>query len=226
MTKKRKQIKLFIFLGIAFAFLIGGYFWLPGMLADEVYPLKYEDLIVKYSNKWDVSPALVAAVILQESRFNPNAKSGAGAQGIMQFMPSTAKTMAKETGRYPNYNIFDPETSIEFGAAHLHDMLVKYNGDFDKALAAYNAGGGTVDGWVSRNIFEKIIGSNSKSETVSYVRRVKNYMKVYETMYPKELGLVPTVNIVTPQENSVADVKGLVWMRIFDTIFGGLDLKK
>lgn len=224
MTKKRKQIKLYIFLGIAAAFLASLYFVLPGMLADEVYPLKYEEWIVKYSEKWDVSPALVAAIILQESRFNPNAKSYAGAEGLMQFMPATARTMAKETGRWPDYDIYDPETSIEFGAAHIHDMLVKYNGDLTKALAAYNAGGGTVDSWLRRNIFDRLLGSNSGA--IGYAKKVQNYMKVYETMYAKELGLVPAVTLEVPQEKPVAEVRGLVWARIFDTIFGGLDLIK
>jgi len=80
--------------------------------ADEVIPLQYASFIVKYSNKYGVDPTLVAAVIMQESRFNPKAQSFAGAQGLMQFMPSTASTMAKETGRWPKYDIFDAETRL------------------------------------------------------------------------------------------------------------------
>jgi len=197
------------------------YVLVPKYLADEVYPLKYEDWIKEYSAKYGVDPALVAAVILQESRFNPNAKSPAGAQGLMQFMPGTAATMAKETGHWPNYDIFDAETSIEFGAAHLRDLLIKYNGDISQALAGYNAGTGTVDRWVRANIFERVINGNSGGETVNYVRKVKNYQQVYATMYAVELGLTtPAMQLrqSTPEEEE-AKVRGFVWSRIFSNIF-------
>lgn len=221
MANRKKKI-IFTIISVIILFMLAAYFYIPRMFADEVYPLEYADLIVKYSTKYDVDPALVAAVILQESRFDPNAKSSAGAQGLMQFMPSTAKTMAKETGRYPNYNIFDAETSIEFGAAHIRDLLIKYNGDIDQALAGYNAGTGTVDGWIRQNIFSKIINSNSKSETVSYVKKVKNYQRVYSEMYAEELGLTKDVSSelrATPKEEEDAKVRGFVWVQIFQNIF-------
>lgn len=219
MASKRKLIylsiiSLVVFIGIA------SYFVVPKMMADTVYPLEYASLIKQYSTQYGVDPALVAAVILQESRFNPKANSGAGAQGLMQFMPGTAKTMAKETGHWPTYDIYDPETSIEFGAAHLRDLLVKYNGDIDQALAGYNAGTGTVDRWVKANIFERIIGSNSGSETVNYVRKVKNYQKVYQTMYAEQLGLEPSPELkaVTATDRT-AEVRGMIWSQIFSSVF-------
>lgn len=215
----RKKTIWFVFVGALLSIAIAGYYLLPGMLADEVYPLKYTDWIRQYSEKYNVDPALVAAVILQESRFNPKAVSPVGAQGLMQFMPGTASTMAKETGRWPNYDIFDPETSIEFGAAHLRDLLVKYNGDLDQALAGYNAGTGTVDRWVRANLFEKIIGSNSKSETVNYVRKVKNYQQVYSTMYAEELGIKIKAELrqVDPEADK-AEARGFIWNQLFTNI--------
>ena len=196
------------------------YFFLPGMVADEVYPLKYTNFIVQYSTKYDVDPALVAAVILQESRFDPKAQSGMGAQGLMQFMPGTAATMAKETGHWPKYDIFDPETSIEFGAAHIRDLLVKYNGNVQQALVGYNAGTGTADSWISANIFDKVINSNSGSETVNYVKKVTHYQEVYTEMYGTELGLnVATELRQVTREDQSAKVRGFVWSRIFDNIF-------
>lgn len=218
MSSRKRKITIGI-LTFVVVLITAVYFYIPKMFADEVYPLKYTDFIVKYSDKYDVDPALVCAVILQESRFNPNAKSSSGAQGLMQFMPTTAATMAKETGRWPNYNIYDPETSIEFGAAHLRDLLVKYNGDVDQALAGYNAGTGTVDSWIKRNIFDKIINSSSSSETVSYVRKVKNYQTVYTTMYAEELGLVTNINIETAKTDTESQVRGFVWMQVFRNIF-------
>jgi len=87
-------------------------------------------------------------------------------------------------------------------------------------LAGYNAGTGTVDRWVKSNIFERVIGSNSKSETVSYVRKVKNYQNVYRTMYAEELG-IDTRNMVTFQGkvgDETAQVRGFVWTQIFSNI--------
>ena len=196
----------------------GLYIFIPRMLADEVYPLKYADFIRTYSTKYDVDPALVAAVIFQESRFNPKAVSPVGAQGLMQFMPGTAATMAKETGHWPKYDIFDAETSVEFGAAHLRDLLNKYNGDVSQALVGYNAGTGTADSWIRRNIFDKIINSNSNGETVNYVRKVTKYQAVYATMYAKELGLVVELK-QAPEADKQAEIRGFVWTKIFSNIF-------
>lgn len=216
LRRKKGLGYLFVIFGILFG--IGIYFFIPKMLADEVYPLKYADYIKTYSSKYNVDPALVAAVIFQESRFNPNARSGAGAQGLMQFMPGTAATMAKETGHWPKYDIFDAETSVEFGAAHLRDLLIKYNGDVDQALAGYNAGTGTVDSWLRRNIFVKVINSGSSGETVSYVRKIKKYQNVYRTMYPRELGLTIEIKQASPTDKE-AQVRGFVWTKIFSNIF-------
>lgn len=220
MANKKRKIIIWV-LAITAVVITALYFYVPKMFADEVYPLKYTSLIVKYSTKYNVDPALVCAVILQESRFNPAAKNSSGAQGLMQFMPTTASTMAKETGRWPKYDIFDPETSIEFGAAHIRDLLIKYNGNVDQALAGYNAGTGTVDGWIRQGIFQKVITSNGNTETIKYVRKVKNYQTVYASMYAKELGLTPDVaaQIEVNTANNESQVRGFVWIQIFRNIF-------
>jgi soluble lytic murein transglycosylase len=218
--KKRAKVMFASFATVFVALAVLVYFFLPGMVADEVYPLKYTEFIVKYSTQYDVDPALVAAVILQESRFNPKAQSPVGAQGLMQFMPGTAATMAKETGHWPTYDIFDAETSVEFGAAHIRDLLVKYNGNVSQALVGYNAGTGTADRWISANIFDKVINSNSGSETVNYVKKVTHYQQVYTDMYATELGLnISTELKKADLEPQSAKVRGFVWSRIFDNIF-------
>lgn len=216
LKKKKKLSYLLVLFGVLLG--TGLYFFLPRMLADEVYPLKYADYIRTYSSKYGVDPSLVAAVICQESRFNPKAVSPVGAKGLMQFMPGTAATMARETGHWPKYDIFDPETSVEFGAAHLRDLLNKYNGDIDQALVGYNAGTGTADSWIRRNIFEKVIHSGSNGETVNYVRKVKNYQNVYRTMYPKELGLTIEIKQASEADKN-AQIRGFVWTRLFSNAF-------
>lgn len=211
MFSKKAKLNFGLVAVFVCVFAFAAYFYVPTMFADEVYPLKYADWIVKYSAKYSVDPALVAAVILQESRFNPSSVSGAGAQGLMQFMPGTAATMAKETGRWPNYNIFDAETSVEFGAAHIRDLLVKYNGSVELALYGYNAGTGNSD---------KAIGQEAYLRTNnSYVRKIMNYQTVYRTMYAKELGLLP---VKVEKKDTAAEVRGFVWSQIFTNFVIGV----
>jgi soluble lytic murein transglycosylase len=205
-NKKKKRFYLWFIVAFFFAVGISLYYYLPNVLGDTVYPLEYESWIVKYSAKYNVDPALVAAVIMQESRFNPKAQSGAGAQGLMQFMPGTAATMAKETGRWPNYDIFDAETSIEFGAAHIRDLLIKYNNNVDAALVAYNTGTGNTDRNLRSGLLDRLVGNSS------YAQKVKNYQKVYATMYAKELSLDP---IVVEKKDTASQVRGFVWTQIF-----------
>lgn len=214
---KNIRNKIYRWTAVVFLLVAGAttYFVVPQYFADDVYPLQYTAFIVKYSKKYNVDPALVAAVILQESRFNPNARSGAGAQGLMQFMPSTASTMAKETGRWPNYNIFDAETSVEFGAAHLRDLLIKYNGNIDLALYAYNTGTGSAD---------RYVGSPASIASYSYVRKVKNYQTVYHTMYATELGIEP-IKLEKADKATESEMRGFVWSQVFINFAGYFEKK-
>lgn len=98
---------------------------------------EYIQLAQKAEQKYSLPPGLVAAVMAQESNFNPRAVSRAGAQGLMQFMPPTAQ----QYGVAP----FDPASSIDGGARYLRDLMKKYNGDVSLALTAYNWGPGNVD---------------------------------------------------------------------------------
>lgn len=98
---------------------------------------KYDSLITKYAQKYNVDAKLVKALMKRESEFNPNAKSGAGAIGLMQLMPATAREM----GAKDPYN---PEQNIEAGVKYLKKMLDRYNGNKELAIAAYNAGPGNI----------------------------------------------------------------------------------
>jgi soluble lytic murein transglycosylase-like protein len=101
-------------------------------------PQGLEAIITKASNRFGVDTGLIKAVIKAESGFNPNAVSHAGAQGLMQLMPGTARALGVNDS-------FDPEQNVMAGTRFLHDLLKRYSGNLDSALAAYNWGPGNVD---------------------------------------------------------------------------------
>lgn len=98
----------------------------------------YDDLIVEHARKNNVRPSLVRAVIQVESGFNPTAYSNKGAMGLMQLMPATAREFGVR-------NAFNPEENVRAGVAYLKQLLNRYDGNEQLALAAYNAGPGAVD---------------------------------------------------------------------------------
>lgn len=98
---------------------------------------KYDDIINEYSEKHGVDPLLIKSIVRQESGFNSNAKSKAGAGGLMQLMPATAKEVGVN-------NVFDPKQNLEGGIKYFSKLLNRFDGDIQLALAAYNAGAGNV----------------------------------------------------------------------------------
>jgi soluble lytic murein transglycosylase len=137
-----------------------------------------------HASENDIDPALLAAVIESESKFNPDARSSAGAIGLMQLTPSTAKGIALYTGgsRFRVSDLTDPDINIRYGAWYLRHLLDRYGDDERLALAAYNAGEDNVDRW--QRAHEGI----QFGETRNYVSRVERLKKIYRRAYATQLG--------------------------------------
>jgi peptidoglycan lytic transglycosylase len=139
------------------------------------YPLKYESIIEGHAHNYRLEPALLAAVIYRESKFDARAGSEAGAIGLMQLRPETAKGIALRTGgtKFQVSDLYDPELNVRYGAWYLRHLLDAFGGDMRRALAAYNGGRGNVERGV---VF---------AETKEYVKRVLAARDAYRKAYPQ-----------------------------------------
>jgi soluble lytic murein transglycosylase len=150
----------------------------PGWWERVWYPLRYEQIVRGHARNYDLDPALLAAVIYQESKFKANARSSSGAVGLMQLLPATAEGIAVHTGgtQFRTSDLYVPEINVRYGSWYLRHLLDKY-GDERTALAAYNAGQDNVDHW-------RASGSGIQfSETRAYVKRVEELKDIYHRAY-------------------------------------------
>lgn len=152
-----------VVLAVAMAMSVAIYF---------IFPVKYEQIVIKYCNEYGVEPSVACAVIWTESKFDANAKSQAGACGLMQLMPSTASWICDNAGLSYDYeSLFNPDYNIRLGVYYLSYLQRKFSGDY--VYAAYNAGEGNVFTWLRRG------GTIEYEETYRYVRRVNAARAVY-----------------------------------------------
>jgi soluble lytic murein transglycosylase len=147
------------------------------------YPLAYDSIIRGHADNYNLDAALVAGVIYQESKFDPEAESDAGAVGLMQLRPDTAKGIAERTGgsAFQVEDLTNPELNVRYGSWYLRHLLDKYD-DERLALAAFNAGQGNVDSWREQG------KGIAFAETRHYVERVEELKRIYREAYASELG--------------------------------------
>lgn len=138
-----------------------------------IYPLKYEQEILTASAKYDVSPALIASIINEESSFNKNKISKKGAVGLMQVLPATATYVTEQ-----NLNLFNAAENVDVGVRYLSYLIKKFK-DVDTALFAYNAGEGNVSRWLNEASVDKLT-SCPFPETNAYVAKVKKGVNFYK----------------------------------------------
>jgi soluble lytic murein transglycosylase len=157
-------------------------------LLRVIFPFPYRDLLTEEARRYDFDPALLAGLVRQESSFRADARSHAGAVGLGQIMPATGAWLAR-TADVRNFDtrlLEVPEISLRMGAAYLHDLLTRYDGEPDLALAAYNAGPSRADRWLREFGHENVDAFRDAipfSETRQYVRIVLRNAAVYSELY-------------------------------------------
>lgn len=152
----------------------------------SVYPLRYSNYVEKYAEEYQLEPALVYAVIRSESNFDENAKSHAGAVGLMQLMPETFLWLQEsQDEHYSEDALLLPEVNIRYGCRYLAMMVERY-GVLRTAICAYNAGSGTVDGWLNDRKLSsdgKNLGTIPYRETQNYADAVLQSYQKYKKLY-------------------------------------------
>ena len=160
---------------------------LPREIWQIIYPLRFWDVVERYSKEGNLDPYLVAALIRQESTFNPKIRSRAGARGLMQIMPATGKIIAREQRqRYRSADLYNPEVNVRFGTHYFRKMLNRFGGRVDYALASYNAGPHRVRAWTGMNLeldLEEFIEDIPFTETRNYVKLVLRNEMIYRRIY-------------------------------------------
>lgn len=151
---------------------------------ELLFPRPFDQEITKAATQFGVEPELIYSIIRQESAFNPKARSGADAFGLMQLLPEIAQDLAKKY-KLPfekNEQLYDPAANVKFGAALLHDQMQKYNNQFILAVASYNANDKAIRNWMA-NRFKgdalEFIEDIPYEETRGYVRLVMRNLIFY-----------------------------------------------
>ncbi len=187
MESHKKPVRkgaLFVYIVITAAvFLIcGGYLFI-----DTYFPLKYEDVVIKYADAHGLDPNLVCGVIATESKFSSDTVSGKGAVGLMQIMPDTGEWVAGKLGikDYSEDCLTDPVINIRIGTWYLEFLFDRYEEE-STAIAAYNAGHGNVDEWLKNENYSqngKTLYKIPFEETEKYVKKVERACEIYKTIY-------------------------------------------
>jgi soluble lytic murein transglycosylase len=152
-----------------------------------LFPQPYWDTIKAESAKNNLDPYLVASLIRQESEFNPSVISYANAWGLMQLLPSVGKAMAREEGiaHFQTYQLLDPDTNIRLGTRYLHQLLEKFDGMQEYALAAYNAGDSRVTDWEAAGPYtgmDEFVESIPFTQTREYVQAILRNVETYRAI--------------------------------------------
>lgn len=184
MLKIKKRLKGFII----FLFIIFLVISLGLTILTIKYPLAYRNIIVKYSKEYDIDPYLVASIINVESRYDKLALSSKEAKGLMQIGPQTGQWASEilEIDNYSEDDLFEVDLNIRIGSWYINRLFSEFDGNLDLVLAAYNAGSGNVNKWISNKDYSSDGINLDKipfKETEDYLVRVEKNYKVYSKVY-------------------------------------------
>lgn len=170
-----------------------GYLRFPMETLDDeswryLFPIGWEDSLRARSKRHGLDPYLVAALIRQESEFNPGARSSAGALGLMQVMPATGRHLFRRLGipGFSNRKLTIPDVSLRLGTFHLKNVLAEFEGELEKALAGYNAGERRIPQWMALGPFDdaaEFVETIPFSETRGYVQSIIRNREMYQRIY-------------------------------------------
>ena len=189
---------LLIMAGAAASLIMTGWLKQQQQARDEAeqrivtaHPLQYRDLIERYAEEYNLQPAFVAAIILNESSFNSRAESSVGARGLMQLMPDTAQWIAHRLGLDDEWDVdrlWDPETNIRFGCWYFRYLNSLFNGDPVTVTSAYHTGQGEVSGWLLNSEYSAdgltlSLDTMPEGPTKTYAGRVIRDYGIYDRLY-------------------------------------------
>jgi len=178
---------MFVFIFIIASIMVYRVYIIP----KYIYPTKYIEYVNKYADEYNLEKPFVFAVIKAESGFNQNNRSKTGARGLMQIMPDTGEWAAEKIGidNYSDDMLYDPDINIHIGCWYLRYLLDMYDENLSTALAAYNAGCGTVNKWLKDEKYSsdgQSLDNVPYDETDGYIVRTLKYNDAYNR-YHKEL---------------------------------------
>jgi soluble lytic murein transglycosylase len=168
-------------------FMAAGGEHLPPEVLRIIFPLDFWPLITKYARAHDLDPYLLAALMAQESTFTPEIRSAANAYGLMQVIPATGRTVARQLGirRFTTSMLTNPETNVRIGTKYFKDMVERFGGAH-YALAGYNAGPHRVSAWLEEAPGlpqDEFIDNIPYTETQTYVKRILGTAEDYRRLY-------------------------------------------
>ncbi|HAN21826.1 MAG TPA: lytic transglycosylase [Clostridiales bacterium] len=191
-SKATRKKKIIIFVSVLMSGLII-YGLLIGIkeIRKSRYPIRYEEYVIKYSREYNVPQEVIYAVIYSESGFDENAKSSAGAIGLMQIIPDTYDWLSRLMDEsYAEGDIYKPENNIKYGVFYLSHLYHDRFNNWDTALAAYNAGHGRVANWLNDTRYSDdgiALKEIPYEETRNYVAKVNKVAEIYIEIYFEDI---------------------------------------